>query len=300
MRRILVFSVVLSLFLLGGAGPAHAETITIEADDNEFIPEEVTAQVGDTIVFENVGSAPHIATASDDSFDTGNLNAGDSEEVTLEEEGTIDYVCSYHVALGMEGTIIVEAAAGAPPAGDEEEAGEEEAGEEQAEEDAEEDSDAAADEGEDEDEGAAESEGSDGAAAEEEEDIVPTQKYFPPLGVGLFVLMLLGLAPAVKEFLIPSMTASKEDTEPEPVGAPPSLAVTASAPPAAAPAGSLLGAAPVPARRCRRRPAQPAAPRAAARPRRLRRAPAPRPSARSRRPAPGTPRPVLRPAAPSS
>lgn len=254
MRRILVFSVVLSLFLLGGAGPAHAETITIEADDNEFIPDEVTAQVGDTIVFENVGSAPHIAVASDGSFDTGNLNAGDSAEVTVEEEGTIEYVCSYHVALGMEGTIIVEAAAGAPAGGEEEPAEEEPAEDE-----------SAADEGEgggDEEAGGGDDEGS----AAEEEEVAPTQKYFPPLGVGLFVLMLLGFAPAVKEFLIPGLTGSSDESEPEPVGAPPSLAVTASAPPAAAAlsaAPEAAAAAPAAAAPAAAAPAKAAAPAAA-------------------------------------
>lgn len=257
MRRILVFSVVLSLMLLGGAGPVHAATITVEADDNEFIPEEVTAQEGDTIVFENVGAAPHIATASDGSFDTGNLNAGESAEVTVDEEGTIEYVCSYHLALGMEGVIVVEAAAGAPAAEVDTAAGAPAEGTETDEGAGEEDAAGAgtAEEGGETADGEGEAEAGGGTSADEEpaeeEDVVPTQKYFPPLGVGLFVLMLLGLAPAVKEFLIPAMTKSRDEAEPEPVGAPPSLAVTATAPPAAA-----LNAAP--------QAAAPAAPAAAA------------------------------------
>lgn len=268
MRRILLFSVVLGLLLLGGAGPAHAETITVNADDNFFEPEEVTAQVGDTIVFENVGAVPHIAVASEGQFDTGNLNAGDSAEVTLEEAGTIEYVCTYHVALGMEGTIVVEGAAGAPPAGEEADGEEADAAaEEDAE--AEEDAGGAAEPEADEEEAA----GAEGGVedAGEEEDAPPTQVYFPPLGVGLFLLMLLGLAPAVKAFLIPSLVGNREDAEAEPVGPPPSLAVTASAPPAgtltapaparaAAPAAAPAAAAPAAAPAAPAAPAQPLPP----------------------------------------
>jgi plastocyanin len=49
---------------------------------------------------------PHTATASDGSFDSGNLNPGQSFSFTFATPGSFPYVCQYHA--GMQGTIVVQ------------------------------------------------------------------------------------------------------------------------------------------------------------------------------------------------
>lgn len=98
----------LALMALPAAVAVAQESHVVETQDNVFEPEEITISVGDSIEFQNTGVAPHTATAEDGTFDTGNLNAGQSRTITFNEAGTIEYICIYHESLGMIGTIVVE------------------------------------------------------------------------------------------------------------------------------------------------------------------------------------------------
>ena len=98
----------LALIALPAAVAVAQESHVVETQDNVFDPEEITISVGDSIEFQNTGVAPHTATAEDGSFDTGNLNAGQSRTITFNDAGTIEYICIYHEPLGMIGTIVVE------------------------------------------------------------------------------------------------------------------------------------------------------------------------------------------------
>ncbi|MEO1702462.1 MAG: cupredoxin family copper-binding protein [Pseudomonadota bacterium] len=82
----------------------HAKQVRIAGF--AFGPAELTVSVGDTITFLNGDGAPHTATATDGSFDTGRLNSGDSATVTITSAGTYEYVCSFHPS--MKGVIIAE------------------------------------------------------------------------------------------------------------------------------------------------------------------------------------------------
>jgi plastocyanin len=73
-----------------------------------FDPVEITVVTGTEITFTNDGDEVHTATADDGLFDTGTLNAGDSELVTFETAGTFNYHCSLHP--WMTGEIVVTAA----------------------------------------------------------------------------------------------------------------------------------------------------------------------------------------------
>lgn len=94
-------------------------TLTVQAvepnlsDPNSwgFAPPQLSARVGDTVVFENAGSTIHTVTADDGSFDSGNLEAGDTFQIVLDQTGTFVYHCEPHP--WMTGTIAV-GAAGAP------------------------------------------------------------------------------------------------------------------------------------------------------------------------------------------
>jgi plastocyanin len=110
-RRILLFLVVLGVQALAIRAVAQQATEVQAKDDNTFAPPTLTIQAGDRITFRNVGNLPHTATAKDGSFDTGNLNAGQSRTVRVTKSGTIDYVCTYHETLGMVGQVSVEGTA---------------------------------------------------------------------------------------------------------------------------------------------------------------------------------------------
>ncbi|MBW3589013.1 MAG: cupredoxin domain-containing protein [Actinobacteria bacterium] len=107
-KKVMMLFASLALIALPAAAAVAQESHVVETQDNVFVPEEITISVGDSIEFENTGRAPHTATAEDGSFDTGNLNAGQSRTITFNEAGTIEYICIYHESLGMVGTIVVE------------------------------------------------------------------------------------------------------------------------------------------------------------------------------------------------
>ena len=106
-----------------GRSPAQAAGNTVQATETgggatfAFTPDTVTIKTGDTVVFKNTGKVPHTATADDGSWDSKNLNAGDSFTTpAFTQPGTVTYKCTYHASLGMTGKIIVTGAATGPAA----------------------------------------------------------------------------------------------------------------------------------------------------------------------------------------
>ncbi|WP_049981208.1 plastocyanin/azurin family copper-binding protein [Halolamina rubra] len=127
----------------GGGGTTHTVDMT---DDLIFDPDSITVAVGDTIVWENVGSVGHSVTAYEEDIpdgaefwasggfdneqaardnypDQGDVPGGESYEHTFETVGTHEYFCIPHEGVGMVGTVEVveeleptEAAGGGGPA----------------------------------------------------------------------------------------------------------------------------------------------------------------------------------------
>lgn len=77
-------------------------TLTIEGFS--FGP-PLEVPVGTTVRVINTDSAPHTWTATDGSFDSGNLSAGDEFTHTFDEPGEYEYSCAFHPS--MTGTITV-------------------------------------------------------------------------------------------------------------------------------------------------------------------------------------------------
>lgn len=69
----------------------------------------VVIGVNNTVTFVNKDGAPHTVSATDGSFDSGNLAAGASWTHTFATAGTYTYYCAYH--RWMKGTVTVKAAA---------------------------------------------------------------------------------------------------------------------------------------------------------------------------------------------
>ena len=81
----------------GASGDAAAtNAASVEIVEFAYDPVDVTVKVGGTIEWTNSDTAPHTATAEDDSFDTGSLDKGDTAKITFDEAGTFEYICTFH------------------------------------------------------------------------------------------------------------------------------------------------------------------------------------------------------------
>jgi plastocyanin len=94
-------------------GPTSAP-IAVKITNFAFSPQKVVIPVGGSVTWTNNDDVAHTATASDNSFDSGNLGKGQSWTHTFAKAGKYAYVCTYHP--NMTGTIVVQAATPAPSA----------------------------------------------------------------------------------------------------------------------------------------------------------------------------------------
>ena len=72
-----------------------------------YSPSTITVEIGvnNTVTWVNDDNAAHTVTATDGSFNSGNMNPGQSWTYTFTAAGTYEYYCSYHP--WMKGTVIV-------------------------------------------------------------------------------------------------------------------------------------------------------------------------------------------------
>jgi plastocyanin len=90
-------------------GPATAsggEIVAVKMKDILFVPEKITARVGQSVRWTNQDDVQHTVTARKGaSFKSKRLSKGDTYEAKLTKTGTIDYVCTIHPS--QHGTITV-------------------------------------------------------------------------------------------------------------------------------------------------------------------------------------------------
>ncbi len=110
-----------SAAIAAGAGlpvPAAAANHSVEIGDGFFGPSELTIAVGDTVTWTNADDSPHTVTDEAGSFDSGNVDAGQTFSFTFTEPGTYTYLCQYHDEMVATITVVEAAAAApAPPGG---------------------------------------------------------------------------------------------------------------------------------------------------------------------------------------
>ena len=87
--------------------PASAASETaVTISDFKFAPASLTVKSGAKVAVTNDDSAAHTATADDGhSFDTGNLDQGSSQTISVTKPGSYAYHCTIHPF--MKGTIVV-------------------------------------------------------------------------------------------------------------------------------------------------------------------------------------------------
>jgi plastocyanin len=89
----------------GQQGPLSTTDHEVEMMEfNQYSPDRIEIQAGDTVRWVNVSDDPHTVTGSD--FDSGTLTNGQSYSHTFTVPGTVNYRCRLH--SGMTGTIIVQ------------------------------------------------------------------------------------------------------------------------------------------------------------------------------------------------
>lgn len=98
----------------GDATPSAEEAsggVAVAIKTFMFEPDPLEVEAGTTVTFTNQDRILHTVTEGtrsnpvSDGFDEQLDGAGTSAEVTFDEPGTIDYVCTIHA--GMDGTVVV-------------------------------------------------------------------------------------------------------------------------------------------------------------------------------------------------
>jgi plastocyanin len=79
--------------------------VAVSIKNYVFDPPTITVAAGTTITWTNDDTVPHTVTATDKSFDSGNLAAGATFSHTFTTAGTFPYICQYHA--GMKATVVV-------------------------------------------------------------------------------------------------------------------------------------------------------------------------------------------------
>lgn len=83
-----------------------AQAVSVEIRDSKYNPATLNITRGTTVTWTQRDSVPHTVTAtSGESFDSGNLNQGQTYSYTFDRSGTFVYGCTIHPT--MSGTIRV-------------------------------------------------------------------------------------------------------------------------------------------------------------------------------------------------
>jgi cytochrome c oxidase subunit 2 len=79
-----------------------------ETDSLKFQPQNVTVAVGQVVQWTNSGSSVHNVTFDNKGVPASStMSGGDKYELKFSKPGTYHYVCTFHVSVGMQGTITV-------------------------------------------------------------------------------------------------------------------------------------------------------------------------------------------------
>ena len=89
----------------GDAGGEATATDKVAIVDFQFKPAAIEVKTGTTVTWTNEDGFAHTATAEDKSFDTGNLDKGQTGTATFDKAGTFKYICTIHNS--MVGTVVV-------------------------------------------------------------------------------------------------------------------------------------------------------------------------------------------------
>ncbi len=78
---------------------AEGRRVVIEIRSFKFVPSAPMVRRGDVIVWINKDIVPHSATADDNSWDTGRINAGEQIEMVADAKMFERYHCEFHPTM---------------------------------------------------------------------------------------------------------------------------------------------------------------------------------------------------------
>ncbi len=85
--------------------PAASGAVPVNIEFQAFSPTPLDVLPGETVEWDNISERAHTVTADDESFDSGDIEAGDRFERTFDTVGSYDYHCRIHP--GMVGELDV-------------------------------------------------------------------------------------------------------------------------------------------------------------------------------------------------
>jgi plastocyanin len=88
--------------------PGNIPANTVLMSGMAFNPVTITVSAGTTVTWKNDDSYAHTATSDAGVWDSGNIAGGASASYKFTSAGTFQYHCTYHSAMGMKGTVIVQ------------------------------------------------------------------------------------------------------------------------------------------------------------------------------------------------
>src|SRR4051812_35995413 len=91
------------LFALAQIGADAATTLVRMTRFNTFDPQNITINVGDTVVWTNTVTVQHDTVAFDGTWQSPLLNRGQVFSFTFTKAGSFDYFCTPHLSIGMVG-----------------------------------------------------------------------------------------------------------------------------------------------------------------------------------------------------
>ena len=89
----------------GPSGSPAPAAVVVHIKNFAYAPDTVTISAGQSVRFVEDDDTAHTVTASDGSFDSGNLEKGGSWVHAFTKAGTYNYVCTYHPY--MKGKVVV-------------------------------------------------------------------------------------------------------------------------------------------------------------------------------------------------
>jgi plastocyanin len=88
------------------ATASGGKTVQVQMKDILFVPDKISARVGQTVVWTNEDDVAHTVTAKKGAdFASKAISKGETYKAKLTKAGTIDYVCTIHPS--QTGTITV-------------------------------------------------------------------------------------------------------------------------------------------------------------------------------------------------
>jgi plastocyanin len=83
------------------------DTVTIDIEDFEFKPSNVSVPLNANVTWNNHDNAPHDATDDSNEWETERMDDDENASLTFDTPGTYDYHCSIHPY--MKGRLTVRA-----------------------------------------------------------------------------------------------------------------------------------------------------------------------------------------------